>query len=148
MDKRTFLKNSSLLVGGVLIQRMISCSPKNPEETMNAELLKNWAENFEFSTANVHYPKTVEEVQALVKKCEKLRILGSRHSFNRIADSKDNLISFQNLNRSNINENTKVLEQSLLEKLQKRIQSDGASTRSITAGSVHQTSGAKFREFF
>ena len=66
---------------------------------MNAELLKNWAENFEFSTANVHYPKTVEEVQALVKKCEKLRILGSRHSFNRIADSKDNLISFQNLNK-------------------------------------------------
>ena len=78
---------------------MISCSPKNPEETMNAELLKNWAENFEFSTANVHYPKTVEEVQALVKKCEKLRVLGSRHSFNRIADSKDNLISFQNLNK-------------------------------------------------
>ncbi|WP_113926262.1 FAD-binding protein [Cognataquiflexum aquatile] len=99
MKKRTFLKNSSLLVGGVLIQPILSCSPQKPTETMTSETLKNWAENFEFSTTNVHYPKTVEEVQALVKKCEKLRVLGSRHSFNRIADSNDNLISFQNLNK-------------------------------------------------
>jgi alditol oxidase len=99
MDKRTFLKNSSLLVGGALIQPMISCSPQKPSDTMTSETLKNWAENFEFSTSNVHYPKTVEEVQAMVKKCEKLRVLGSRHSFNRIADSSDNLISFQHLNK-------------------------------------------------
>ena len=66
---------------------------------MTSETLKNWAENFEFSTTNVHYPQTVEEVQDLVKKCNKLRVLGSTHSFNRIADSNDNLISFQNLNK-------------------------------------------------
>ena len=99
MKKRTFLKNSSLIVGGILAHPMISCSPQKPAENMTAELLKNWAGNLEFSTSNVHYPKTVEEVQELVKKCEKLRVLGSRHSFNRIADSKDNLISFQNLNK-------------------------------------------------
>ena len=66
---------------------------------MDAEYLKNWAENFQFSTANVHYPKSAEEVQGLVKKCSFLRVLGSRHSFNRIADSEENLISFDNLNK-------------------------------------------------
>lgn len=66
---------------------------------MTPGLLKNWAENFEFSTAKVTYPETAQEVQDLVKKCEKLRILGSRHSFNRIADSKDQLLSFEKMNR-------------------------------------------------
>lgn len=99
MKKRTFLKNSSLLIGGAVFHPIISCSPKKPVETVTPELLKNWAENFEFSTADVHYPTTVEEVQDLVKKCDHLRVLGSRHSFNRIADSTENLISFQNLNK-------------------------------------------------
>jgi alditol oxidase len=99
MKKRTFLKNSTLLLGGVVLNPMISCSPQKPEESISAEPLKNWAENFEFSTSNVHYPSTVEEVQNLVKTNEKLRVLGSQHSFNRIADSTENLISFKNLNQ-------------------------------------------------
>jgi len=99
MDKRTFIKNSSLLVGTAIFHPILSCTPKKPVETITPERLKNWAENFQFSTANVHYPKTVEEVQELVIKCEKLRVLGSRHSFNRIADSTENLLSFQHLNK-------------------------------------------------
>lgn len=99
MDKRTFLKNSSLLIGGAVINPIFSCTPKKPVENLTPELLKNWAENFEFSTANVHYPKTADEVRDLVLKCEHLRVLGSRHSFNRIADSTENLISFQHLNK-------------------------------------------------
>ncbi len=55
--------------------------------------MKNWAENLEYSTSNVFYPKTVEEVRSTVKKLSKLRALGTRHCFNRIADSKDNLVS-------------------------------------------------------
>jgi len=98
MNKRTFVKNTSLLIGTAMVAPWLSCSPKKPE-TMDAEYLKNWAENFQFSTANVHYPKSAEEVQGLVKKCSFLRVLGSRHSFNRIADSEENLISFDNLNK-------------------------------------------------
>ncbi len=99
MNKRAFLKNSSLLIGGVVLHPMISCFPKKTVETVTPEILKNWAKNFEFSTANVHYPTTVKEVRNIVKKCDHLRVLGSRHSFNRIADSTENLISFQNLNK-------------------------------------------------
>ena len=98
MDKRTFLKNSSLIIGSTLISPWISCSPKKPD-TMDPIYLKNWAENLQFSTANVHYPESVEELQELVRKTSKMRVLGSRHSFNRIADSRENLISTQKLNK-------------------------------------------------
>ena len=98
MNKRTFVKNTSFLIGTALISPWISCSPKKPE-SMNAEFLSNWAENFQFSTANVHYPKSVEEVQELVKKSSSVRVLGSRHSFNRIADSEEDLISFDHMNK-------------------------------------------------
>ncbi len=66
---------------------------------MEADYLLNWAENFQFSTNNVHYPKSIAEVQELVKKSSSLRVLGSRHSFNRIADSEEMLISFDHLNK-------------------------------------------------
>ncbi len=55
--------------------------------------LKNWAGNYQYSTTNVHYPKTVDQIQALVERCEKLRVLGTRHSFNTLADSSENLLS-------------------------------------------------------
>ena len=61
------------------------------------EKLKNWAGNFQFSTDNVFYPESLEQVQELVKKNQKLRALGTRHCFNRIADSPHNLISSKNL---------------------------------------------------
>jgi alditol oxidase len=55
--------------------------------------LSNWAGNFQYSTASVHYPKTVAEVQQLVRSHPKIKILGTKHSFNSIADSKHQLMS-------------------------------------------------------
>lgn len=63
------------------------------------ERLKNWAGNLTYSTDKVHYPKTVEEVQQLVKKLSKLKALGTRHCFNTIADSKNELVSTRDLNK-------------------------------------------------
>src|SRR5205809_787690 len=91
MDKRTFLKTTSVLAGGAIVSDMLACSPHKIPATSN-EHLSNWAGNLTYSTGNVHYPKTVEEVQEAVKKCNKLRALGSRHSFNTIADSTENQV--------------------------------------------------------
>src|SRR5258708_7789878 len=55
--------------------------------------LKNWAGNYEYSTVNIHYPETVDQVQTLVKQHKTARVLGTRHSFNGIADSTYDLIS-------------------------------------------------------
>ena len=91
MKRKTFLKLSSAIMAAPLI---------NPVESWAVQdRLKNWAGNFEFSTGNVFYPKSVEEIQGLVRKLPKLRALGTRHCFNRIADSKDNLISTRELNK-------------------------------------------------
>ena len=57
------------------------------------ELLRNWAGNQRFHARKVHLPETVEQVQELVERSDRLRVLGSRHSFNDIADSPDDLIS-------------------------------------------------------
>jgi alditol oxidase len=96
MDKRLFLKTSSAVAGGAFLSRFISCAPKEKETMVH---LKNWAGNLEYSTGNVHYPKTVAEVQEVVKKCKSLKALGSRHSFNKIADSTENQVSLQELNK-------------------------------------------------
>ncbi|MDX8044396.1 FAD-binding protein [Gracilibacillus sp. S3-1-1] len=59
----------------------------------------NWAGNYTYSTTNWHEPGSVEEVQHLVKDCPKLRVIGSRHSFNGIADSNQHIISIKKLNK-------------------------------------------------
>ena len=57
------------------------------------EKLKNWAGNIEYSTESLHAAKSVEEVKSYVAKTRKLKVLGTRHCFNTIADSKDAFLS-------------------------------------------------------
>lgn len=63
------------------------------------EKLQNWAGNLTYSAARVHSPATVAQVQELVRGSGKLRALGSRHSFNTIADTTEDLVSLAQLNR-------------------------------------------------
>jgi xylitol oxidase len=60
----------------------------------------NWAGNYQYSAARLHHPETVEQVQELVTRCKKLKVLGSRHSFNSIADSPSDLISLERFDQS------------------------------------------------
>ena len=85
MKRKSFIKLSSALAAAPFLSSI--------PELGRQERLQNWAGNLTYSTNNVFYPKTVSEVQALVKKCDKLRGLGTRHCFNSIADSRYNLIS-------------------------------------------------------
>lgn len=59
--------------------------------------MTNWAGNITFRAAAVERPASVEEVRGLVTRGEKVRVLGSGHSFNRIADSPGALISLDAL---------------------------------------------------
>nr|WP_318281092.1 FAD-binding protein [Paenibacillus bovis] len=60
---------------------------------------RNWAGNFQYSTTNWHEPESMEELQQLVSQLTKLRVIGSRHSFNSIADSNENIVSLQKMNK-------------------------------------------------
>lgn len=53
----------------------------------------NWAGNYTYSASRLHQPETVEQLQELVTRSSMLRVLGSRHSFNGIADTSGDLVS-------------------------------------------------------
>lgn len=66
---------------------------------MQDNKLKNWAGNYTYSTRRLHHPASVAAVQQLVKDHRKLKVLGTRHCFNPIADSEEHLVSLQRLNQ-------------------------------------------------
>ena len=92
MDKREFLKTSGIFLAGTVLSPLGSGEQAPGKRT-------NWSGNYTFSTDRLHQPKTVEEVQQVVKGCSKLRALGARHSFNGIADSTQDQISLAHLNQ-------------------------------------------------
>jgi xylitol oxidase len=57
----------------------------------------NWAGNLHYGAASLHYPESIAQVQELVLRYPKLRVLGSRHSFNHIADTDGAHISIERL---------------------------------------------------
>jgi len=61
--------------------------------------LTNWAGNLTYSTRNVFAPTSIDQIPEFVKAHKKVRALGTRHCFNAIADSKENLISTEALNK-------------------------------------------------
>jgi xylitol oxidase len=57
---------------------------------------RNWAGNYTYRAEKLHRPRTLEELQEIVIKAPRVHVLGSRHSFNDIADSSE-LISLEPL---------------------------------------------------
>lgn len=57
----------------------------------------NWAGNYRYGAAEIHHPESVDELKALVAGSEKVRALGSRHSFNSIADTAGVLVCLDRL---------------------------------------------------
>ncbi|MBG6183890.1 xylitol oxidase [Arthrobacter sp. CAN_A214] len=62
---------------------------------MSTEL--NWAGNHTYRADRLAYPRSTAELQELVASAPKLRALGSRHSFNDLADSTGTLVSLEKL---------------------------------------------------
>ena len=102
MNKRDFLKSSGAIVAGSLISQLA------PGQQQPAPR-ENWSGNITYSTDHVHTPANVDEVRAVVKSFSKLRALGSRHSFNRIADSTQNQISLQHLDQIDIDDKARTV---------------------------------------
>ncbi|WP_446692562.1 FAD-binding protein [Rufibacter immobilis] len=99
MVKKVFVSLALAFAGGVVVSKIMAARRQAKEAAPTGEKLTNWAGNLTYSTPQIFFPATVEEVRSIVKRCAKLRALGSRHSFNTIADSEENLISLQNLNK-------------------------------------------------
>ena len=57
--------------------------------------MKNWSGNVTFEANLVVRPTSTADIQSAVKAADKVRALGSAHSFNQIASSSDVLLSFE-----------------------------------------------------
>jgi xylitol oxidase len=92
MKKRDFLKLLSAAAASPVAAKILKAMPE--------EKLRNWSGNFEFSTDRVTSAKSAEQVRDFVKKESKLKAVGTRHCFNRIADSHDALLSMRSFDET------------------------------------------------
>src|SRR5271157_369632 len=97
MTKREFLMMSGAVISDSIFPRWGLAARAQQEKPRT-----NWAGNYTYSTNNLHLPKTAEDVQKVVKSCDKLKALGARHSFNGIADSTENQISLKQLEQMTV----------------------------------------------
>lgn len=89
MKKRTFVK----LAGAIGAEALWSPLATWGANRKVPEKLKNWAGNVDYSTESLYAAKSLAEAKEYVKKTEKLKVLGTRHCFNTIADSQDTFLS-------------------------------------------------------
>lgn len=66
---------------------------------MPNETISNWAGNLTYKSKTVFYPTSTEEIQQLVKSNETVKVLGTRHCFNDIADSTGVFISMRDMKK-------------------------------------------------
>jgi alditol oxidase len=89
MNKRAFIKFISALLASPIALRLLALA--------QLDKLTNWAGNLEYSTDRMYAAKSLEEVRDFVKKQDQLKVLGTRHCFNNIADSKDIFLSLRSM---------------------------------------------------
>jgi xylitol oxidase len=92
MTKRTFVQLSSAFITGTFLSRLTAWSQN--------KRLQNWAGNLSYSTNHLDQAKSMKEVLDLVKKYDRMKVLGTRHCFNNIADSKTNFVSLTEWNQA------------------------------------------------
>ena len=62
------------------------------------EALKNWAGNVTYGTERLTTATSLKSVQDFVREQNKFKVLGTRHCFNGIADSRDQFLSLKAMN--------------------------------------------------
>src|SRR2546423_7497297 len=87
MNERNFLKLFAAPFTSPVISSLLA--------RLSPDKLKNWAGNLEYSTDRVHSADSLVDVQNYIKKNARLKVLGTRHCFNNIADSTDTFLSLR-----------------------------------------------------
>jgi xylitol oxidase len=101
MKRKEFVKTSSLALSGAVFTPLISCLPEPRKQTSETPIAerRNWGRNIVYKAKNLSEPASVEELQKILKEAGYMKGLGSKHSYNDIADSPTTQISLRKLNR-------------------------------------------------
>lgn len=70
---------------------------------LSKEALTNWSGNIRYSTDHIYEASSLEEIRSRLRSETKLRVLGTRHCFNSIADSRYNLLSLKPMQEMTLN---------------------------------------------
>ena len=103
MHKRQFLKTCTGFVVSGVLSRLL---PQERESSTR----KNWAGNYRYTAARLDAPTTVAELQKLVRNSNQVKALGSRHSFNGIADTAGDQISVARFNQMTLDEKSRTVK--------------------------------------
>jgi xylitol oxidase len=87
MKKRTFLNLLSSAIAGPVMAPVATLVAK--------EKLTNWSGNLTYGTDRLQEAASVEQIRSFVRSQDKMKVLGTRHCFNPIADSRDQLLSLK-----------------------------------------------------
>jgi xylitol oxidase len=63
------------------------------------ETYGNWAGNYFYQANQIFQPESIEQLQDVVRRSQKINALGTRHSFNDIADSPEKLVSLSHFDK-------------------------------------------------
>jgi xylitol oxidase len=91
MNKRSFLKLISAVMAVPIGSPLLAW--------MSGDKLKNWAGNIEYGTDRLYAARSLEEAQKFVRAQRRLKVLGTRHCFNRIADSSETFLSLRPMDK-------------------------------------------------
>lgn len=64
------------------------------------DLRHNWAGNVRYASARTHQPESMEQLQEIVARSHKVKVFGTRHSFNAITDTTEDHISLGKMDQS------------------------------------------------
>ena len=85
MNKRTFMKLASVMAASPLFSRALAWAQEHK--------LTNWSGNLEYSTDRLYAAASLNDVRRFVKANDHLKVLGTRHCFNDIANTSSQFLS-------------------------------------------------------
>jgi len=91
MNKRDFLRLCTSVMASPAVAPLLAWAANDK--------LKNWAGNLEYSTDRLYSANSLEQVRSYVQAQSRLKVLGSRHCFNNIADSTHNFLSLKSMDQ-------------------------------------------------
>jgi xylitol oxidase len=89
MNKRVFLKLVSAALSTPVLSPLLACAAQDK--------LRNWAGNVIYGTENLYSAISLEQAQDFVRKHTRMKVLGTRHCFNHIANSTENFLSLRSM---------------------------------------------------
>src|SRR5277367_4830371 len=105
MDKREFLKASGAMVAGALLSKV----SHGQTGGVKVERRTNWAGNFTYSAKHLDTPSDVAQMREAIAAHPLAKALGARHSFNGIADSKEEQISLKQFQQMELDEKNRTV---------------------------------------